>query len=62
MGLDKIVRWMENIYGEFGDVRYKPSPLLKKLVRAKHTGVAAGQGFYKYDEKGKKILSQNKSC
>ena len=62
MGLDKIVRWMENIYGEFGDVRYKPSPMLKKLVRAKHTGVAVGQGFYKYDEKGKKIVSPNKSC
>jgi len=62
MGLDKIVRWMENIYGEFGDVRYKPSPMLKKLVRAKHTGIAVGQGFYKYDEKGKKVISPNRSC
>jgi 3-hydroxybutyryl-CoA dehydrogenase len=62
MGLDKIVRWMENIYSEFGDVRYKPSPLIRKLVRAKHTGVSARQGFYKYDDKGLRILNEKKNC
>ena len=62
MGLDKIVRWMENIYSEFGDIRYKPSPLIKKLVRAKHVGISVGQGFYKYDEKGQKIVPQKISC
>lgn len=62
MGLDKIVRWMENIYSEFGDIRYKPSPLIKKLVRAKHVGMSVGQGFYRYDEKGQKILPQKISC
>ncbi len=58
MGLDKIVRWMENIYSEFGDVRYKPSPMIKKLVRAKNTGVSVGKGFYQYDEKGQRILKE----
>ncbi len=62
MGLDKIVRWMENIYGEFGDVRYKPSPMIKKLVRAKHTGVSVGQGFYNYDENGQRILQSKRTC
>ncbi len=62
MGLDKIVRWMENIYSEFGDVKYKPSPLIKKLVRAKHLGVASGQGFYSYNEKGQKIVPDKKNC
>jgi 3-hydroxybutyryl-CoA dehydrogenase len=62
MGLDKIVRWMENIYSEFGDVRYKPSPLIRKLVRAKHTGVSVGQGFYKYDAKGQRIITEKKNC
>ncbi len=62
IGLDKVVRWMENIYGEFGDVRYKPSPIIKKLVRAKHLGVANGQGFYLYDEKGTKIQSKPRAC
>jgi 3-hydroxybutyryl-CoA dehydrogenase len=55
MGLEKIVRWMDNIYDEFGDIRYKPNPFLRKLVRAKHLGIDAGKGFYKYDENGKKI-------
>lgn len=55
MGLEKVVRWMDNIYDEFGDKRYKPNPLLRKLVRAKHMGIVSGEGFYKYDENGKKI-------
>ena len=62
MGLDKIVRWMENIYSVFGDIRYKPSPLIKKLVRAKHVGISVGQGFYQYDEKGQKVEAQKMSC
>jgi 3-hydroxybutyryl-CoA dehydrogenase len=62
IGLDKVVRWMENIYNEFGDIRYKPSPYLKKLVRAKHMGVATGQGFYTYDEKGTKIQTKPRAC
>ena len=49
IGLDKVIRWMENIYGEFGDVKYKPSPYIKRLVRAKHLVVSTGQGFYFYD-------------
>lgn len=59
MGLEKIVRWMDNIYDEFGDIRYKPNPYMRKLVRAKHLGIDAGQGFYKYDENGKKINPAN---
>jgi 3-hydroxybutyryl-CoA dehydrogenase len=55
MGLDKILRWMDNIYNEFGDIRYKPNPYLRKLVRAKHLGIESGEGFYKYDENGKRI-------
>lgn len=62
IGLDKVMRWMESIYGEFGDIKYKPSPYLKKLVRAKHLGVITGQGFYSYDEKGVKLTPKNKIC
>ena len=54
IGLDKVVLWMENIYNEFGDVRYIPSPYIKRLVRAKHMGVISGKGFYYYDEEGNK--------
>jgi len=62
MGLDKILRWMDNIYNEFGDIRYKPNPYLRKLVRAKHLGLESAQGFYKYDEKGKPIFQNNSHC
>ncbi len=62
MGLDKVVRWMESIHGEFGELRYKPSPYLKKLVRAKHLGVSSGLGFYRYDEAGAKIPNRKVPC
>jgi 3-hydroxybutyryl-CoA dehydrogenase len=57
MGLDKVVLWMENIYNEFGDVRYKPSPYIKRLVRAKQFGVSTRKGFYNYDKEGNRILT-----
>ncbi|PTN04623.1 3-hydroxyacyl-CoA dehydrogenase family protein [Mangrovibacterium marinum] len=62
MGLDKIVRWMDNIYNEFGDVRYKPSPYIKRLVRAKQLGEVTGRGFYDYDENGIRIKSVDQKC
>lgn len=62
MGLDKIVRWMENIYGEFGDVHYKPSPYIKRLVRAKQLGVSTNKGFYEYDEDGNKLSKGGSTC
>ncbi len=56
VGLDKVVRWMENLYSEFGSTRYIPSPMLKKLVRANRLGRATRIGFYEYDEEGNKIV------
>ncbi len=56
IGLEKIKRWMDNIFEEFGDARYKPSPLIKRLVRAKQTGLLSGSGFYQYDDQGKRIF------
>jgi 3-hydroxybutyryl-CoA dehydrogenase len=55
IGLDNIVRWMENLYDEFGDLKYKPSPMIKKLVRANYLGVKTGKGFYDYTQDGKTI-------
>jgi 3-hydroxybutyryl-CoA dehydrogenase len=53
LGIDKINRWMENLYDEFGDPKYMASPVIKKLVRAKRFGLHTCSGFYKYDENGK---------
>ncbi|MCF8298894.1 MAG: NAD-binding protein [Saprospiraceae bacterium] len=55
IGLDKILRWANNLYSEFGDLKYKPSPLIKRLVRANQLGRISGQGFYKYNEQGSRI-------
>jgi 3-hydroxybutyryl-CoA dehydrogenase len=54
LGLDKILKWMDNLYNEFGEFRYKPSPIIKRLVRAGMTGRAAGEGFYIYKD-GKRM-------
>ncbi len=56
IGLDKILRWCENLYDEFGDQKYKSSPLLKTLVRANQWGRRTGKGFYEYNKDGIKIL------
>lgn len=54
IGLDKILKWMDNLYNEFGDIRYKPSPFIKRLVRAGMVGRRVGEGFYLYKD-GKRI-------
>jgi 3-hydroxybutyryl-CoA dehydrogenase len=55
IGLDKIQSRCENLYDEFGDLKYKSSPLLKKLVRANQWGRRTGRGFYEYNKDGVKI-------
>jgi 3-hydroxybutyryl-CoA dehydrogenase len=56
IGLDTIIRWLDNMYKEFGDLKYKASPMLKKMVRANLLGRETQQGFYKYNKEGKKVL------
>ncbi|TSA25245.1 MAG: 3-hydroxyacyl-CoA dehydrogenase family protein [Bacteroidetes bacterium] len=59
IGLDKVNRWMMNLYGEFGNTRYIASPMLKKLVRANRLGRSTGSGFYTYDSEGNKITDDH---
>ncbi|WP_437283014.1 3-hydroxyacyl-CoA dehydrogenase family protein [Sorangium sp. So ce375] len=49
IGLDTVLRSLEVIHGELEDDKYRPCPLLKKLVYAGHTGRKGGKGFYTYD-------------
>ena len=56
VGLDKVQKWMDNLYFEYGEQKFKPSPILKRLVRANHLGRKSGKGFYKYENN--KIVSQ----
>lgn len=48
IGLDVCLAIMEVLYNEFADSKYRPHPLMKKMVRAGQLGRKSGQGFYKY--------------
>jgi 3-hydroxybutyryl-CoA dehydrogenase len=55
MGIEKIVKLLDNLWEEYGSIKYKPSPVLLRLSRAKHYGVSRSKGFYTYDEAGNVI-------
>ncbi len=48
IGLDVCLAIMEVLHTEFGEDKYRPHPLLKKMVRAGLLGRKTGEGFYKY--------------
>lgn len=48
VGLDEVLAVLEGLRRETGDDRYRPAPLLKKMVLAGWTGEASGKGFYTY--------------
>lgn len=48
IGLDTIVRSVEVLYNEFADSKYRPCPLLRRMVDAGLHGRKNGHGFYPY--------------
>ncbi len=49
IGLDVCLDIMNVLYEGFNDSKYRPCPLLKKMVAAKKLGRKSGEGFFKYE-------------
>ena len=48
IGLDVCLSILEVLHRELGDDKYRPCPLLRRMVAAGHLGRKAGRGFYEY--------------
>lgn len=55
LGIEKIVMLMEDMFKDYGDRKYKASPILWRLYRSNQHGVKTGRGFYIYNEQGEKL-------
>jgi 3-hydroxybutyryl-CoA dehydrogenase len=48
VGIDVLLFTLESLYDGFNDSKYRPCPLLKRMVEAGMLGKKTGQGFYSY--------------
>jgi 3-hydroxybutyryl-CoA dehydrogenase len=55
VGLHRILNWLEHLFHETGDAKFRPCPIIRKLVRAGHTGARVGKGFFTYDSERSRL-------
>ncbi len=55
IGLDVVFHMSRILYKEFGDSRYRPPALLRRLVQDGHLGKKTGQGFFEYPPTPKRM-------
>ncbi|MNK71914.1 putative 3-hydroxybutyryl-CoA dehydrogenase [compost metagenome] len=58
IGLDTCLFIMEVLYRDFADSKYRPCPLLRKMVQAGQLGRKTGAGFYTYDTAPKAVAAK----
>ena len=49
VGLDTLLAVLEGLHQELGEDKYRPAPMLRKMVRAGHLGRKSGRGFFDYN-------------
>jgi 3-hydroxybutyryl-CoA dehydrogenase len=54
IGLDTCLAILEILHDGFGDPKYRPCPLLRRMVDAGHLGKKTGRGFYEYGPTGER--------
>lgn len=52
LGLDSLLFTMDRMFRALGDLKYRPCPLLRRMVREGRLGVKNGRGFFIYDKNG----------